>query len=79
MSLSDTKHRALHNKEQSSDLELTDGDGLGVMITPKSVITFDGLKVTCLLNPAMYIGDLVRIKSIISSFNRDYKITKQSP
>jgi len=37
--------------------------------------TDDGLKITCLLNPFMRIGGLVRVKSIIPAFDGDYKIT----
>ncbi|WP_448512385.1 phage protein [Photorhabdus laumondii] len=38
--------------------------------------TDDGLSVTCLCNPALRIGGLVRIQSIIPEYNGDYKITE---
>ena len=38
--------------------------------------TNDGLKVACLLNPALRIGSLIRIESILKHFNGDYKITE---
>ncbi|MGV8004336.1 hypothetical protein QPK14_20285 [Photorhabdus temperata subsp. temperata] len=38
--------------------------------------TDDGLQITCLCNPALRIGSLVRIKSIIPEYNGDYKITE---
>jgi hypothetical protein len=40
--------------------------------------TGDGLKVTCLLNPALRIGSMVRVESILKHFNGDYKITELS-
>lgn len=36
----------------------------------------DGLRVTCLLNPKLNIGSLVRIQSILSEYDGDYKITQ---
>lgn len=38
-------------------------------------VTDDGLKITTLLNPALRIGGLVRVDSIIPIYNGDYKIT----
>ncbi|CAQ85186.1 putative phage protein, partial [Photorhabdus asymbiotica] len=38
--------------------------------------TDDGLQITCLCNPALRIGGLVRIQSIIPEYNGDYKITE---
>ncbi|OOF40936.1 hypothetical protein BKK47_02590 [Rodentibacter mrazii] len=38
--------------------------------------TDEGLEVTCLLNPALQIGGLVRVESIIEYFNGDYKVVK---
>lgn len=35
----------------------------------------DGLHLTCLCNPALNIGGLVRVQSITSEYNGDYKIT----
>lgn len=36
--------------------------------------TDNGLELTCLLNPELAIGGLVRVKSIIEFFNGDYKV-----
>ena len=41
-------------------------------------ISDDGLKVSCLLNPKLNIGGLVRVKSILSEYDGDYKIIKLS-
>ncbi len=38
--------------------------------------TDEGLELTCLLNPALQIGGLVRVESIIEYFNGEYKIVK---
>ena len=38
--------------------------------------TKDGVKVTCLLNTGLIIGGLVKVKSILKSFNGVYKITE---
>jgi len=38
--------------------------------------TDDGLELTCLLNPALQIGGLVEVQSIIEYFNGQYKIVK---
>ncbi|WP_243466096.1 baseplate hub protein [Sodalis glossinidius] len=38
--------------------------------------TDSGLKITCLLNPTLRIGALVRVRSILPSFDGDYKITE---
>lgn len=40
MALSDTKLRTILNKPYTGSPEITDGDGLGVRITPKGVIAF---------------------------------------
>ncbi|ALR08552.2 phage protein [Xylella fastidiosa] len=45
----------------------------GMMGSPE--VTDDGLKITTLLNPALRIGGLVRVDSIIPIYNGDYKIT----
>lgn len=37
--------------------------------------TDNGLGMSCLLNPALRIGGLVRVESMITSYNGDYKIT----
>ncbi|MDC9606872.1 phage protein [Xenorhabdus griffiniae] len=37
--------------------------------------TDDGLSVSCLLNPVMRIGGLVRVQSIIPEYSGDYKVT----
>ena len=38
--------------------------------------TDEGLELTCLLNPALQIGGLVKVESIIEYFNGEYKIVK---
>lgn len=38
--------------------------------------TNEGLQVNCLLNPALKIGGLVRVESILPQFNGDFKITE---
>ncbi|MGG7074322.1 hypothetical protein U5B43_08740 [Campylobacter sp. 9BO] len=38
--------------------------------------TDDGIKLICLLNPKLNIGSLVRVKSIMSEYDGDYKITR---
>lgn len=38
--------------------------------------TDDGLELTCLLNPALQIGGLVKVESILDYFNGEYKIVK---
>lgn len=38
--------------------------------------TDEGLELTCLLNPALQIGRLVKVESIIEYFNGEYKIVK---
>lgn len=38
--------------------------------------TDDGLELTCLLNPALQIGGLVEVRSILDYFNGQYKIVK---
>ncbi|MDY7522461.1 hypothetical protein SBO61_30780 [Bacillus thuringiensis] len=38
--------------------------------------TDDGLQLTCLCYPALRIGGLIRIRSIIPEYNGDYKITE---
>ncbi|MCT8349741.1 hypothetical protein LGZ99_21700 [Photorhabdus temperata] len=59
---------------------LTDNEGFvlsqetGMIGSPEK--TDDGLQITCLCNPALRIGSLVRIKSIIPEYNGDYKITE---
>ena len=46
----------------------------GLINSPEK--TDDGLRVTCLLNPKLNIGSLVRIQSILSEYDGDYKITQ---
>ncbi|MDE1487649.1 hypothetical protein KKI90_15155 [Xenorhabdus bovienii] len=46
----------------------------GMIDSPEK--TDDGLSLSCLLNPFMRIGGLVRVQSIISEYNGDYKITE---
>lgn len=36
----------------------------------------DGLEITCLLNPALQIGGLIKLESIIEYFNGEYKVVK---
>ncbi|WP_071058741.1 hypothetical protein [Pelistega sp. MC2] len=38
--------------------------------------TDDGLELTCLLNPLLQIGGMVRLESILEFFNGEYKIVK---
>lgn len=38
--------------------------------------TDEGLELTCLLNPALQIGGLVKVESIIEYFNGEYKVIK---
>ena len=40
--------------------------------------TDDGLELSCLLNPALQIGGMVQVQSIIEYFNGEYKIVKLS-
>ena len=64
------------------DSALAVGDGFvlskdtGMIGAPEE--TESGLKVTCLLNPDLRIGSLIRIESIFKHFNGDYKITELS-
>lgn len=46
----------------------------GMINSPEQ--TDDGLEVTCLLNPALQIGRLIKLESIIDYFNGEYKIVK---
>lgn len=46
----------------------------GMINTPEQ--TDDGLELTCLLNPALQIGGLVKVASILEFFNGEYKIVK---
>ncbi|WP_169753524.1 phage protein [Campylobacter mucosalis] len=46
----------------------------GLINTPE--ITDEGVKLTCLLNPKINIGSLVRVKSILSEYDGDYKVQK---
>lgn len=38
--------------------------------------TDDGLELTCLLNPALQVGGLVKVESILDYFNGEYKVVK---
>ncbi|MFD0965257.1 phage protein [Seminibacterium arietis] len=40
--------------------------------------TDDGLELYCLLNPALQIGNLVKVQSILEYFNGEYKVIKLS-
>lgn len=46
----------------------------GLINTPE--ITDDGVKLTCLLNPKINIGSLVRVRSILNEYDGDYKVQK---
>lgn len=46
----------------------------GLVNTPEQ--TDDGLALQCLLNPALQIGGLVKVQSILAYFNGEYKIVK---
>ncbi|MDF7681179.1 hypothetical protein PT300_11540 [Enterobacteriaceae bacterium ESL0689] len=62
------------------DKVASDNDGFvlsqetGMINSPEK--TDDGLQITCLCNPALCIGGLVRVVSIIPEYNGDYKITE---
>lgn len=62
------------------DKVLADSEGFvlsqetGMVGSPEK--TNSGLKVTCLLNPTLRIGGLIRVKSILPGFDGDYKITE---
>ena len=62
------------------DKILNDSEGFvlsektGLINSPEK--TDDGLRVTCLLNPKLNIGSLVRIQSILGEYDGDYKITQ---
>lgn len=58
--------------DYSSGFELSQETGL--IGAPEK--TDDGLKIKCLLNPNLNIGSLVRVKSIMSEYDGDYKIQK---
>ncbi|MBN6711149.1 hypothetical protein JFL47_07885 [Haemophilus haemoglobinophilus] len=48
----------------------------GMINSPEQ--TDDGLELSCLLNPALQIGGLVEVRSILDYFNGQYKIVKLS-
>lgn len=62
------------------DKVASDNDGFilsqetGMINSPEK--TDEGLQITCLCNPALRIGGLVRVESIIPEYNGDYKITE---
>lgn len=64
------------------DKVLADNEGFvlsqetGMVGSPEK--TDDGLSLTCLCNPSLRIGGLVRVQSIMSEYNGDYKITELS-
>lgn len=64
------------------DKVLADNEGFvlsqetGMIGSPEK--TDDGLSLTCLCNPSLRIGGLVRVQSIMSEYNGDYKITELS-
>ncbi|WP_175689703.1 phage protein [Burkholderia anthina] len=46
----------------------------GMIESPK--VSDKGLEVKCLLNPAIRVGGLVRVESMIESYNGDYKVVQ---
>lgn len=64
------------------DKVLADNEGFvlsqetGMVGSPEK--TDDGLSLACLCNPSLRIGGLVRVQSIMSEYNGDYKITELS-
>lgn len=63
------KNKVLNNSDGFVLSEQT-----GLIGSPEK--TDEGLKITCLLNPKLNIGGLVRVKSILSEYDGDYKITQ---
>lgn len=61
------------DKVLSDDAVLISQD-TGMINAPEQ--TDEGLELTCLLNPALQIGGLVKVESIIEYFNGEYKIIK---
>lgn len=61
------------DKVLSDDAVLISQDA-GMINAPEQ--TDEGLELTCLLNPALQIGGLVKVESIIEYFNGEYKIVK---
>ena len=61
------------DKVLSDDAVLISQD-TGMINAPEQ--TDEGLELTCLLNPALQIGGLVKVESIIEYFNGEYKIVK---
>ncbi|MDK9607117.1 phage protein [Lelliottia wanjuensis] len=45
----------------------------GMINSPR--VTNDGLEVSCLLNPSIQVGGLIRIDSIVDDYDGDYKVT----
>nr|WP_239495443.1 hypothetical protein [Haemophilus influenzae] len=63
----------LKDKVLNDDAVLISQD-TGMINAPEQ--TDEGLELTCLLNPALQIGGLVKVESIIEYFNGEYKIVK---
>nr|DAN57062.1 MAG TPA: 43 kDa tail protein [Caudoviricetes sp.] len=61
------------DKVLSDDAVLISQD-TGMINAPEQ--TDEGLELTCLLNPALQIGGLVKVESIIDYFNGEYKVVK---
>lgn len=61
------------DKVLSDDAVLISQD-TGMINAPEQ--TDDGLEITCLLNPALQIGGLIKLESIIEYFNGEYKVVK---
>ena len=61
------------DKVLSDDAVLLSQD-TGMINAPEQ--TDEGLELTCLLNPALQIGGLVQVESILEYFNGEYKIVK---
>lgn len=45
----------------------------GMINSPR--VTNNGLEVTCLLNPSIQVGGIIRIDSIVDDYDGDYKVT----
>ena len=57
-----------------NDVAVLISQDTGMINAPEQ--TDEGLELTCLLNPALQIGGLVKVESIIEYFNGEYKIVK---
>lgn len=64
----------LPNDKVLSDDAVLISQETGMINAPEQ--TDDGLEITCLLNPALQIGGLIKLESIIEYFNGEYKVVK---